>query len=68
VISRAPNLYIMVSLDISIVDINIARQLLLYEVIYIDFVASNDNLADPFTKNLSGEHINCALKETRLKV
>jgi len=46
---------------------NIVRQLLLNGVIFIDFVASKDNIVDPFTKNLSGEHINCASKEMGLK-
>jgi len=46
---------------------NIVRQLLSNGVISIDFVASKDNLKDPFTKKLSGECINCALRKMRLK-
>jgi len=47
---------------------NTIRQLLSNGVISIDFVSSKDNLADLFTKSLSGEHINCASREIRLKV
>jgi len=46
---------------------NIVRQLLSNEVISIDFVSSKDNLADPFTKGLSGELINCASRGMGLK-
>ena len=46
---------------------NTVRQLLSNEVIFIAFVASKDNLAGPFTKNLSGERINCTSKRMRLK-
>jgi len=46
---------------------NIVRQLLLNRVISIDFVASKNNLADPFTKSLSEKRINCASKRMRLK-
>jgi len=41
--------------------------LLSNEVISIDFVTSKNNFADLFTKGLSGECINCALKEIGLK-
>ena len=34
---------------------NTVKQLLLNEIISIDFVSSIDNLVDPFTKCLSGE-------------
>jgi len=44
-----------------------ARQLLSNGVIFIDFVSSKDKVADPFTKSLSGERINCALRGMRLK-
>ena len=46
---------------------NIVRQLHSNGVISIDFVKSKDNLADPFTKDLSGERISCALKGMGLK-
>ena len=46
---------------------NTVKQLLLNEIISIDFVASKNNLANLFTKYLSGEHINCASKGIRLK-
>ena len=46
---------------------NTVRQLLSNGVISIDFVVSKDNLADLFTKSLSGERINCASKGTWLK-
>jgi len=39
---------------------NTVKQLLSNEIISIDLVSSKDNLADPFTKGLSGERINCA--------
>ena len=44
-----------------------ARQLLLNGVIFIDFVLSKDKVADPFTKSLSGERIDCELRGMRLK-
>ena len=46
---------------------NTDRQLPLNVVISINFVASKDNLTDPFTKCLSGEHINYASKGMGLK-
>ena len=46
---------------------NTVRQLLSNEVISIDFVSSKDNLVDPFTKDLSGEHINYTLRGMGLK-
>jgi len=46
---------------------NTTRQLLSNEVISIDFVSSKDNQADPFTRSLSGECINCGSRGMRLK-
>ena len=46
---------------------NIIRQLLSNRFISIYFVTSNDNLADPSTKGLSKEHINCVSKKMWLK-
>ena len=46
---------------------NTVKQLLLNRIISIDFVSSKDNLADPFTKGLSGECINCASRGMSLK-
>ena len=43
------------------------KQLLSNEIISIDFVSSKDNLADPFTKDLNGERINCASRRIGLK-
>ena len=40
---------------------NTVKQLLSNGIIFIDFISSKDNLADPFTKNLSGVRINCIL-------
>jgi len=37
---------------------NTVKQLLSNRIISTDFVPSKDNLADPFTKDLSGESIN----------
>ena len=44
---------------------NTVRQLLSNKVISFDFVEYN--LTDPITKDLSGEHINCASKGMKLK-
>ena len=46
---------------------NIIKQLLSNSIVSIDFVSSKDNLADPFTKILSGERINCASRGMGLK-
>ena len=46
---------------------NIIRQLLSNGVISIDVVVLKDNLMDPFTKDLSGERINCASRGMALK-
>ena len=42
-------------------------QLLSNGIISIDFVSSKDNLADPFTKDLSGERIKCASRGMGIK-
>ena len=47
---------------------NIVKQLLSNKIISIDFVSSKDNLADPFTKGLNGERINCESRKMGLKV
>ena len=46
---------------------NTVKQLLSNGIISIDFVSSKDNLADPLTKCLSGERINCASRGMGLK-
>ena len=46
---------------------NTVKWLLSNEIISIDFVSSKDNLAEQFTKGLSGEHINCASRGMGLK-
>ena len=46
---------------------NTVKQLLSNGIISIDFVSSKDNLADPLTKGLSGERINCASRGMGLK-
>jgi len=46
---------------------NTVKQLLSNEIISIDFVSSKDNLADPFTKGLSGERVNYASRGMGLK-
>ena len=46
---------------------NTVRQLLSNGTISIDYVRTNDNLADPFTKGLSREKIDCASREMGLK-
>ena len=46
---------------------NTVKQLLSNGIISIDFVSSKDNLADPFTKGLSGERISCASRGMSLK-
>ena len=47
---------------------NTVRQLLSNGTISIDYVRTNDNLADPFTKGLSREKIDCASRGMGLKV
>jgi len=46
---------------------NTVKQLLSNGIISINFVSSKDNLADPLTKGLSGERINCASRGMSLK-
>ena len=46
---------------------NTVKQLLSNKIISIDFVSSKDNLADPLTKGLSGERINCTSRGMGLK-
>ena len=46
---------------------NTVKQLLSNGIISIDFVSSKDNLADPLTKGLSEERINCASRGIGLK-
>ena len=46
---------------------NTVKQLLSNGIISIDFVSPKDNLADPLTKGLSGERINCASRGMGLK-
>ena len=46
---------------------NTVRQLLSNGTISIDYVRTNDNLADPFTKGLSREKIDCASRGMGLK-
>ena len=47
---------------------NIVKQLLSNETIPIDFASSKNNLADPFTKGLSGERIKCESRGIGLKI
>ena len=46
---------------------NTVKQLLSNGIISIDFISSKDNLADPLTKGLNGERINCASRRKGLK-
>jgi len=46
---------------------NTVKQFISNGIISIDFVSSKDNLADPFTKSLNRECINCALRGMMLK-
>ena len=46
---------------------NTARQLLSNGIISIDYIKSKDNIADPLTKGLSGEHVNCSSRRMGLK-
>ena len=46
---------------------NTVRQLLSNGTISIDYVRTNDNLADPITKSLSREKIDCASRGMGLK-
>jgi hypothetical protein len=46
---------------------NFIKQLLSNGIISIDYIKSKDNITDPLTKGLSGEHINCSLRGMSLK-
>ena len=46
---------------------NTVRQLLLNGFISIDYIKSKDNIADPLTKGLSGECVNCSSRGMGLK-
>uniref|UniRef100_A0A2N9GPK3 Integrase catalytic domain-containing protein n=1 Tax=Fagus sylvatica TaxID=28930 RepID=A0A2N9GPK3_FAGSY len=46
---------------------NTVRQLLSNGIISIDYIKSKDNIADPLTKGLSGERVNCSSRGMGLK-
>ena len=46
---------------------NTVRQLLSNEIISIDFIKSKENIADPLTKGLSREQVNCSSRGMGLK-
>jgi hypothetical protein len=46
---------------------NTVRQLLSNGIISIDYIKSKDNIANPLTKCLSGEHVNCSSRGMGLK-
>jgi hypothetical protein len=46
---------------------NTVRQLLSNGIISIDYIKLKDNIADPLTKGLSGEHVNCLSRGMGLK-
>uniref|UniRef100_A0A2N9ISW3 Reverse transcriptase Ty1/copia-type domain-containing protein n=1 Tax=Fagus sylvatica TaxID=28930 RepID=A0A2N9ISW3_FAGSY len=46
---------------------NTVRQLLSNGIISIDYIKSKDNIADPLTKGLSGERVNCSSKGNGFK-
>ena len=46
---------------------NIVMQLLANGIISIDYVKSKDNLADPLTKGLSRDQVNCSSRGMRLR-
>jgi hypothetical protein len=46
---------------------NTVRQLLSNGIISIDYIKSKDNITNPLTKGLSGEHVNCSSRGTGLK-
>ena len=58
-------IYITVSLDIFVVDIILLSNCSQMELSLL--ISSKDNLADPLTKCLSGERINCASRGMGLK-
>ena len=59
-------MYITISLDTFVIDIILLGSCSQMEF-SIDFVSLKDNLANPFTKGLSGERINCASRGMGLK-
>ena len=46
---------------------NTVRQILANEIISIDYVKSKDNLADPLTKGLSRDQVNCSSRGMGLR-
>ena len=46
---------------------NIVKHLLSNDIISIDYIKSKDNIADPLTKGLSGEQVNCSSRGMGLK-
>ena len=46
---------------------NTVRQLLSNGIISIDYIKSKDNIADPLTKGLNGERVNCSSRGMGLK-
>jgi hypothetical protein len=46
---------------------NTIKQLLSNGIISIDYKKSKDNITDPLTKGLSGEHVNCSSRGMDLK-
>ena len=46
---------------------NIVRQLIFNGILSIDFIKSKENIADPLTKGLSREQVNCSLRGMGLK-
>ena len=57
---------ITVSLDIYVIDI-IPLGNCSNGIISIDYIQSKDNLADPLTKGLTREQVNCTSRGMRLK-
>ena len=47
---------------------NTVRQLLSNGIISIDYIKSKDNLANPLTKGLTREQVNCTSSGMRLKL
>ena len=46
---------------------NTIKQFLSNGIISIDYKKSKDNITDPLTKGLNGEHVNCSLRGMGLK-
>ena len=46
---------------------NTIKQLLSNGIISIDYKKSKDNIVNPLTKGLSGEHVNCSSRGMGLK-